>query len=96
MWISHCTHGLPSCVNILSLPKFRIWSFIVQQVHTWLYSWMTPGNVEDNEEYEISKYFLEKFICSQTVLDVVGEHRFLVCKVVGICTVGGGEGSSNM
>jgi hypothetical protein len=55
---------------------------IVQQVHTWLYSWMTSGNVEDNEEYEISKYLLEKFICSQTVLDVVGEHWFLVYKVI--------------
>jgi hypothetical protein len=62
--------------------KFRIWSFIVQQVHTWLYSWLMPGNVEDNEEYEISKYLLEKFICSQTVLDVVGEHQFLVYKVI--------------
>jgi hypothetical protein len=47
-----------------------------------LYSWMTPGNVEDNEEYEISKYLLEKLICLQTVLDVVGEHRFLVYKVI--------------
>jgi hypothetical protein len=43
---------------------------------------MTPGNVEDKEEYELSKYLLEKFICSQTVLDVVGEHRFLVYKVI--------------
>jgi hypothetical protein len=43
---------------------------------------MTPGNVEDEEEYELSKYLLEKFICSQTVLDVVGEHWFLVYKVI--------------
>ncbi len=56
--------------------------FIVQQFHTWLYSWMTPGNVEDNEEYKISKYLLEKFICLQTVLDVVGEHWFLVYEVI--------------
>ena len=59
-------------VNVLSPQKLRMWSFIVQQVHKWLYSWMTPGNVEDKEEYEISKYLLEKFICSQTVLDIVG------------------------
>jgi len=38
--------------------------------------------VEDKEEYEISKYLLEKFICLRTVLDVVGEHRFLVYKVI--------------
>ncbi len=72
----------PSCANILSPQTLRIWSFIFQQVHKWVYSWMTPGNVEDEEEYEISKYLLEKFICSQTVLDVVGEHRFLVYKVI--------------
>ena len=74
--------NVPSCVNILSPAKFRMWLIIVQQVHTWLYSWMTPGNVEDNEEYEISKYLLEKFTCSETVLDVVGEHWFLVYKVI--------------
>jgi hypothetical protein len=50
----------PSCVNILSPSKFRIWSIIVKQVQTWLYSWMMSDNVEDDEEYEISKYLLEK------------------------------------
>ena len=72
--------NVPTCVNVLSPQKLRMWSFIVHQVHKWLYSWMTPGNVEDKEE--ISKYLLEKFICSQTVLDVVGEHPFLVYKVI--------------
>jgi hypothetical protein len=43
---------------------------------------MTPGNVEGEEEYEPPKYLLENFICSQTVLDVVGDHRFLVYKVI--------------
>jgi hypothetical protein len=38
--------------------------------------------VEDDDEYEIYKYLLEKFLCSQTVLDVVGGHRFLVYKVI--------------
>ncbi len=74
--------NVPTCVNVLSPHKLRMWSFIVQQVHKWLYSWMTPGNVEDKEEYEISKYLLETFTCSQTVLDVVGEHPFLVYKVI--------------
>ncbi len=77
-WRTH----VPTCVNILSPQKLRMWLFIVQQVHKWLYSWMTPGNVEDKEEYELSKYLLEKFICLHTVLDVVGEHRFLVYKVI--------------
>jgi hypothetical protein len=43
---------------------------------------MTPGNVEDKEEYELSKHPLEKFISYRTVLDVVGEHWFLVYKVI--------------
>jgi hypothetical protein len=59
-----------------------MWLSIVQQVHEWLYSWMTQGNVEDDEEYEPSKYLLDKFICLQIMLDVVGEHRFLVYKVI--------------
>ncbi len=46
------------------------------------YSWMTPGNVEDEEKYELSKYLSEKFICQQIVLDVVGEHWFVVYKKV--------------
>ncbi len=62
--------------------KLRMWLSIVQQVHKWLYSWMTPCNVEDEEEYEISKNLFEKFICSQTVLDEVGEHWFLVYKII--------------
>jgi hypothetical protein len=74
--------NVPTCVNVLSPQKLRMWSFIVQQVHKWLYSWMTPGNVEDEEEYEISKYLLETFICLHSVLDVVGEHWFLVYKVI--------------
>jgi hypothetical protein len=43
---------------------------------------MTMGNVEDKEEYELSKYLLEKFMCLQIVLDVVGENWFLVYKVI--------------
>jgi hypothetical protein len=43
---------------------------------------MTPGNVKDEEEYELSKYLLEKFICLQIVLDVVGALWFLVYKII--------------
>ncbi len=74
--------NVPTGVNVLSPQKLRMWLAIFQQVHKWIYSWMSPGNVEDKEEYELSKYLLEKFICSQTVLDVVGEHWFLVYKVI--------------
>jgi hypothetical protein len=86
MWIHVVNMGwrtnVPTGVDVLSPQKLSMWLSIVQQVHTWIYSWMTPGNAEDKEEYELSKYLLEKFICSQTVLDVVGEHRFLVYKII--------------
>jgi hypothetical protein len=74
--------NVPNCVNVISSQKLRIWSLIVQHIHKWLYSWMTPGNVEGEEEYELSKYLLEKFICLQIMMDVVGEHRLLVYKVI--------------
>ncbi len=74
--------NVPLCDNILPPAKFRTWSIVVHHIHRWLYSWMTPGNVEDNEEYEILKYLLEKFICSQAVLNMVGEHWFLVYKII--------------
>jgi hypothetical protein len=56
--------NVPTGVNVLSPPKLRMRSSIVQQVHKWIYSWMTPGNVEDEDEYELSKYLLEKFMCA--------------------------------
>jgi hypothetical protein len=74
--------NVPTGVNILSPQKLRMWLSIVQQVHKWFYSWMTPGNMEEEEENILSKYLLEKFICSQTVLDVVGKHLFLVYMVI--------------
>jgi hypothetical protein len=43
--------NIPTCVNAPSPQKLRMWWFIVQQVHKWSYSWMTPGNMEDKEEY---------------------------------------------
>jgi hypothetical protein len=64
--------NVPTGVNVLSPQKLRMWLTIVQQVHKWKYSWMTPGNVEDEEEYDLLKNLLEKFICSQILLDVVG------------------------
>ncbi len=54
--------NVPTDISILSPQRLRMWSSIVQQVHKWIYSWMTPGNVEGEEEYELSKYLLEKFM----------------------------------
>jgi hypothetical protein len=43
---------------------------------------MNPGNVEDEDEYEISKFLLKNFICSQAVLDIVGDYRFVLTKII--------------
>jgi hypothetical protein len=43
---------------------------------------MNPGNVEDKEEYKILKFLLEKFICSQAVLDIVGNYQFVLTKII--------------
>jgi hypothetical protein len=42
---------------------------------------MNPGNVEDKDEYLISKYLLEKFISSKSVLDAVEGNTFLIGKI---------------
>jgi hypothetical protein len=75
-------HTIPNCVNLLHPSQLKAWSCIVRLIQSWVYSWMTPGNVEDEDEYEISKHLLEWFICSQAVLDIVGEHRFIISTII--------------
>jgi len=58
------------------------WSLIVSYIHKWVYSWMNPGNVEDKDEYQISKYLLEKFITSKTVLDAVEGNTFMIGRIL--------------
>ena len=51
--------NIPNCVNLLHTSQLNAWSSIVRQIQSWVYSWMTPGNVEDEDEYDISKYLRE-------------------------------------
>jgi hypothetical protein len=69
-WRKH----VPTCTGIFTPLQLKMWSSIVFQIHNWIYSWMSPGNVDDKYEYKISKFLLKKFICSQAVLDVVGDY----------------------
>ena len=58
---------------------------VLRKIQQWLYSFMKPGYVEDEDEYKISKYILLQFICSSAVFSaldgklwiVVGILRFL-------------------
>ena len=44
------------------------WKNVTQHIKRWIYSWMKPGRVEEEDEYKISKFLLLQFICSKPVL----------------------------
>jgi hypothetical protein len=46
--------------------KFNL---LKKRVKAWCYSWMTPGGVESDEEYSVSKQLLFAFLASPEVLD---------------------------
>jgi hypothetical protein len=73
--------NLPSCHQILTPNQLKKWSLVKRQIQSWVYSWMNPGNVEDEDEYQVSKCLLEKFICSKAVLEVVDRHMFIIVKI---------------
>jgi len=43
---------------------------------------MNSGNVEDDDEYQVSKCLLEKFICSQAVLELLNGHSIIIVKIL--------------
>jgi hypothetical protein len=74
--------NVPTCTNLLSPTNMTKWTRIVSHIHEWVYSWMNPGNVEDKDEYLISKYLLEQFITSKSVLDIVEGNTFLIGRIL--------------
>ena len=73
---------VPHCANILSPSNLEKWHLVVTKIQKWIYSWMNPGYVEDEDEYQISKFLLEKFICSNVVHEIVGEHSWVIGKII--------------
>ncbi len=73
--------NVPS-VNVVSTKKSKKWTCVVKKIHRWIYSWMKPGYVEDEDEYNISKYLLEQFICSAAVLDAADGHQFMIVRIL--------------
>ncbi len=43
---------------------------------------MMPGYVEVEDEYNLSKYLLEQFICSAAVLDAIDGHQFMIARIL--------------
>jgi hypothetical protein len=60
------------------------WSSIVGQIYNWIYSWMNPGNVEDDDEYTISNFLLETFISSKLVLTAADGDIYMIARILKI------------
>ena len=66
-----------------------IWRSALRKLLQWVYSWMKPGYVEDEDELKISKFLLLQFVCSAAFLRaasgqaelVMRTLRFLQCHV---------------
>ena len=62
-------------INACNLQK---WKIVVRKNQKWIYSWMTPGYIEDEDEYNTSKQLLEKFVCSIPVLGIVDGNTAII------------------
>ena len=71
-------HVPPIGISNLNLKK---WTVVVN-MHSWIYSWMRPGHVEDEEEYNISKHLLEIFVCSLPVLGIVEGNVLMIQSIL--------------
>ena len=58
------------------------WLSIVKKIHQWIYSWMKPGYVEDEFEYQISKILLMQFISSAPVLVAAEGKLFIILRIL--------------
>ncbi len=52
-----------------------------KRVKGWCYSWMTPGGVESEDEYLVSKQLFFAYLASEEVLDAVDGQQYVVDQV---------------
>ena len=52
----------------LTTRNHELYDNMKSKIQKWVYSWMKPSYVEDEEEYKISKFLLIQFISSSAVL----------------------------
>ena len=76
-WIRH----VPAMSLINKSGQDR-WKTIVRKIQGWLYSWMRPGYVEDDEEYQLSKYLLMMFIASAPVLSAAEGKLYMITGIM--------------
>ena len=72
---------VPGITSITKVNQPR-WTSVVRKIHQWIYSWMKPGYVEDEEEYIISKCLLLQFVCSARVLTAAEGNLFMITKIL--------------
>ncbi len=68
--------------NVVCTQKIKKWILVFRKIHKLIYSWMMPGYVEDEDEYNLSKYLLEQFVCSAAVLDAIDGHQFMIARIL--------------
>ena len=69
-------------VNTLAERNRSRWVSGSRKIHQWIYSWMKPGYVEDECEYQISKNLLMQFVSSAPVLIAVEGTLFIVLRIL--------------
>jgi hypothetical protein len=58
--------------------KFNLFK---KRVKDWCYSWMTPGGVESEDEYHVSKQLFFAYLVSKEVLDAVDCQQYVLDQV---------------
>ena len=62
-----------------SAPK---WIAVSRKIRSWCYTWMKPGYVENEEEYQISKLMLLQFVSSAAVLEAAEGTTFVIARIL--------------
>jgi len=76
-WKRHCP-GV-TCVELSQQPKFIAFT---KKVHNWIYSWMSQGYCEDEDEYEISKHLLMMYVSSEHVSRICGGNLQIQARIL--------------
>ena len=71
---------VPSANTLLKRNQGR-WLRVVRKIQQWIYSWMKPGYVEDEDESHISKILLMQFVSSAPILIAAEGNLFLIIRI---------------
>jgi hypothetical protein len=58
------------------------WKSALYKIKQWIYSWMRPGYVEEEDEYKISKFLLLQFVCSGSVLLAADNNMHIILSML--------------